>query len=99
MFNYVISDIHGNAERFSRLLSFLKKKHTDGNFKLYVIGDLFDRGYDSERVLSLICDNSSNVEVLKGNHEELFMKFMEHPTINYPNWQINGSYSKIVIFQ
>ena len=54
MNNYVISDIHGNAERFSELMTALNLKHPNKDYKLHIIGDLFDRGDDSERVLEII---------------------------------------------
>ena len=98
MNNYVVSDIHGNAERLEALLFLLRKKHPVGDYKLYVMGDLFDRGDESEKVLSLMLENAGNVEVLKGNHEWLFMKFMESPAKNYFAWQMNFSYSTIMSF-
>ena len=39
MNNYVVSDIHGNAERLEALLFLLRKKHPVGDYKLYVMGD------------------------------------------------------------
>ena len=98
MNNYVVSDIHGNAERLEALLFLLRSKHPVGDYKLYVMGDLFDRGDESEKVLSIIQENPGNIEVLKGNHEWLFMKFMESPMQNYLPWQMNFSYSTIMSF-
>ena len=98
MNNYVISDIHGNVERFSKLMSVLNEKHPNKDNMLYVLGDLFDRGEDGEEVLSTIFDNAENVFVLKGNHEALFMDFMEDPIENYIGWQMNYAYPTIISF-
>lgn len=98
MNNYVVSDIHGNAERLEALLFLLRRKHPVGDYKLYVLGDLFDRGDESQKVLSIVLENPGNIEVLKGNHEWLFMKFMESPVKNYMAWQMNFSYSTIMSF-
>lgn len=98
MNNYVISDIHGNVERFSKLMSVLNEKHPNKDYMLYVLGDLFDRGEDGEEVLSTIFDNAENVFVLKGNHEALFMDFMENPIENYVGWQMNYAYPTIISF-
>lgn len=98
MNNYVVTDIHGNAERLEALLQKLKSKHPVGDFKLYIMGDLFDRGDESAKVLSLVLKNQGNVEVLKGNHEYLFMNFMQSPAKNYISWQMNYSYPTIMSF-
>lgn len=98
MHNYVVSDIHGNAERLNELLSVLSKKHPQKDFNLYILGDLFDRGFDSEEVLSLITKNFKNIKVLLGNHEDLFMRFMQNPELNYIQWQGNFAYSTMGSF-
>lgn len=98
MKSYAVSDIHGNSERLAVLFDVLKKKHPKNDFKLYVIGDLFDRGDDSDEVLSLLHENYDNVKVLKGNHEALFMAFMQNPIDEYINWQMNYSYSTVASF-
>ena len=57
MHNYVISDIHGNSERFKHLLKILKERHPNGDFVLHIIGDIFDRGKTSAEVYNLIVEN------------------------------------------
>lgn len=98
MNNYVISDIHGNSERLFALLKILKKKHPKGDFVLHIIGDLFDRGDSSSKVFEIIKQNQKYIKVIKGNHEDLFMNFMENPELNYAKWQINFSYPTIISF-
>ncbi len=98
MNDYVASDIHGNAERLKALVAVLDKKHPNKNYVLHILGDLFDRGLESEEVLSLIFERYKNIHVLKGNHEDLFMSFMEYPKQEYYAWQMNYANPTIYSF-
>ena len=97
MFNYVVSDIHGNSERLRFLLSSLKRKHSNGDFMLHIIGDVFDRGKDSADVYQLLLKNKDNINLLLGNHEYIFMDFMEDPRLFF-EWQMNGAYPTLESF-
>ena len=48
MSTYVISDIHGNYEKYKRLLEMIDFKDQD---TLYVLGDVIDRGPEGIKVL------------------------------------------------
>lgn len=98
MDNYVISDVHGNAERLNAILKYLDMKHIRKDFKLYILGDLFDRGDDSAEVFNIIKKRQANIDVLKGNHESLFLNFMKKPCENYRKWQGNFAYTTIISF-
>lgn len=98
MNDYAVSDIHGNAERLKTLLSILDKKHPNKDYVLHILGDLFDRGPDSEELISLIGSRYNNIHVIKGNHEDLFMKFMEYPKQEYCYWQMNYSNPTVLSF-
>ena len=62
---YVVSDIHGCYEKFLKMVTKIGLKKTD---KLYVLGDVVDRGSDS---MELIFDlaGRENVRTLMGNHD------------------------------
>lgn len=68
--HYVISDIHNNNERLSRLLqkiNFSKEDH------LYILGDLFDRSThapDPVGVYFAILQLGGQCTIIKGNHDE-----------------------------
>ncbi len=98
MHNYVISDIHGNSERLGLLLNLLRNKHADGDFVLHIIGDIFDRGESSFRVYELLIKNQKNINLIFGNHEQLFMDFMESPKENFVYWQSNFAFPTIRSF-
>lgn len=63
---YVMADIHGQYGAFTRMLDKIKFSKGD---KLYIIGDVIDRG-DSVSVLKEIWSRD-NIEVLRGNHEDM----------------------------
>lgn len=62
---YVISDIHGNLDKFNEILE--KIKFTDNDL-LYVLGDIVDMG---ENPMELLCDLSMRYNVISivGDHD------------------------------
>lgn len=62
---YVMSDIHGNFEKYESMLKLINL--SDGD-ELYVIGDAIDRGKDGISVFRDIMQRP-NVHMLLGNHE------------------------------
>ena len=69
--DYCISDIHGNYDLFCRLLDKIKFCDKD---KLYVLGDIIDKGQDSIRLAKLLFF-IPNVCCIAGNHEYDFLKY------------------------
>ncbi len=73
MARYAITDIHGCAQTFGRLLTRLQLQNTD---QLFLLGDYIDRGPDSYGVLSIIwrmVHKGYQVTCLRGNHEQLLL--------------------------
>lgn len=62
---YVMSDIHGNFDKYESMLKLINL--SDGD-ELYAIGDAIDRGKDGIRVFRDIMQRP-NVHMLLGNHE------------------------------
>ena len=62
---YVISDIHGEYDKFMELLDRIGLKETD---TLYILGDVLDRGPDPIRVICKLME-MPNVIPIVGNHE------------------------------
>ncbi len=81
---YAISDIHGH---FSELASMITQIENEANIslggdKLVLLGDYIDRGTDSFKTLDLIKSTQfkwgkDNCIVLRGNHEEWFLDFLD----------------------
>ncbi len=62
---YVMSDLHGEAEKFEQMLQKIGFSDSD---ELYILGDIFDRGPEPIKILLRIMD-MPNVFPLLGNHE------------------------------
>ena len=104
---YVISDIHGEYDKFVELLDKIKLQDTD---TLYIIGDILDRGPNPIKTLLKLM-NMPNVICLVGNHELMAMECLEFLTKeitdksigemdekmidNLLTWQYNGSSTTI----
>lgn len=69
---YIIGDIHGCFKTFKALLSEIN--YNKKNDKLFLVGDLINRGPDSLSVLEYVYDNQDSCEFVLGNHE---LKIME----------------------
>lgn len=85
---YVLSDIHGRLKTLDRLL---ERASLGADDRLYILGDMVDRGPDPVGVMQL-CRSLANTEVLLGNHEQLMLDFFGHATEMAAtlNWAING---------
>ncbi|MDD2318870.1 MAG: metallophosphoesterase [Geobacteraceae bacterium] len=74
MNRYAIGDIHGGATTFRALLGKLGLRRGD---RLYLLGDLIDRGPDSRGVLDTILnlrEAGFTVRPIRGNHEDMLLR-------------------------
>ena len=69
--DYCISDIHGYYGLFCRLLEKIK---FGGGDRLYVLGDIIDKGPDGIRLAKLLF-SMPNAHCIAGNHEYDFLKY------------------------
>lgn len=67
---YCISDIHGHYELFCRLMDKIK---FGGGDRLFVLGDILDKGSDGVRLAKLLF-SMPNATCIAGNHEYDFVK-------------------------
>lgn len=74
---FAIGDIHGKLHMFKEML----KQWNPDNQQLVLLGDLIDRGEDSYGVVRLAQELSKKygAKVLTGNHEELFLSWLDTP--------------------
>lgn len=79
MLTYAITDVHGRFDLLERALNIIAA--LGGDHKLVFLGDYVDRGPDSRRVVERIMTLSTrpNVTVLRGNHEDIFVNYIERP--------------------
>ena len=96
---FVIGDIHGCAATLRRLVDdTLRPAPAD---RLYLLGDLIDRGPDSKGVLDFIFElreRGQSVSSVRGNHEEMCL----HAGDGYFEmdlWSANGGLATLESFQ
>lgn len=87
---FVISDIHGEYEKFEELM-----KHWDPEtMNLAILGDMIDRGENSlkvvQKVMRLKKEYQDQVVVLKGNHEDMLLLFLEVQDYETGDWYFNN---------
>ncbi len=71
---YVLSDLHGEYEGFMTLLD---KIGFGDNDKMYILGDVIDRGKKPIDLLEFI-SKQSDMELILGNHEEMFLSYLSN---------------------
>lgn len=71
---YVMSDIHGMADLFKRMLEQIGFSDED---TLYILGDMIDRGPDPAGILDFVMSHK-NVIALRGNHEDGFAEWYDN---------------------
>lgn len=85
---YCVSDIHGDLERFDKLLEKINFSDED---TMYVIGDVVDRGKEPVKLLIKIME-TPNITLLEGNHEEMMSLGLDpiHEKRILHIWKWNG---------
>ena len=71
---YVLSDIHGNLQRFE---SIMKQINLQPDDTLYILGDVVDRNPDGIKILRKLM-KMPNVKMLIGNHEYMMLNAVGH---------------------
>lgn len=92
---YVASDIHGFYSKFHKAL-------TEAGFfvdvephKLVILGDIFDRGSEAEKLQAFILELMERDEVIliQGNHEDLYVDLVtKDGGVAYRHHKHNGTY-------
>lgn len=75
---FAIGDVHGCAVELEALLEKLALHSHD---TVVFVGDYIDRGPASRQVIDIVLElrKRCHVVTLKGNHEAMFLDFLEHP--------------------
>ncbi len=89
MAHYVMSDLHGEADRFHAMLEKIQFSPED---TLYILGDVVDRGPDGIKLLREIME-TSNAVMLLGNHEYMMLQYMSPNAAekDIRRWNRNGN--------
>ncbi|WP_157454776.1 metallophosphoesterase [Carnobacterium maltaromaticum] len=85
---FAIGDIHGQIQLFEKLLTNWNPEKQ----QLVLIGDLGDRGENPKAcfLLGKKLVEEHGAVYLKGNHEDLLLRFLENPEERYENYCLNG---------
>lgn len=77
---YVVSDVHGFYTQFNKALEEKGYFSDQGEKKLIILGDLFDRGKECRELQSFIVDliDKDEVILVKGNHEDLIEELVDN---------------------
>ena len=92
---YVIGDIHGSLGPLEALLGqILEDWGQDAALPVTFLGDYVDRGEQSREVVQLLRGLAGapgwQVICLRGNHEQMLLRFLENPERAGPQWLRNG---------
>jgi len=89
---YAVGDIHGRADLLERLHQSICEHATKGPAEItktiVYLGDYVDRGFDSKGVIDFLLETrlqDFKSIYLKGNHEDMLLRFLEDPSIG-PSW-------------
>lgn len=85
---YVMSDLHGQEAAFFQMLEKINFSKED---RLYIIGDVVDRGAGGVRLLRYI-EKQENMKLFRGNHEDMMIKSCTDETRDewFDTWMFNG---------
>lgn len=73
MASYVLSDLHGQYDLFCAML---EKINFGENDKMYILGDIVDRGAHGIKILEK-CMQDKRITLLLGNHEDIMLKMLD----------------------
>lgn len=87
--HYVMSDLHGELDRFDKML---KKIDFSPNDTLYILGDVVDRGPDPIPLLRRVMA-TPNIIMLLGNHEHMMLRYFSPDATEREirHWNRNGN--------
>lgn len=89
MSTYLMSDLHGQGARFRAML---EKIHFSPEDRLFILGDVVDRGPDGISLLLEIME-TSNITLLLGNHEHMMNRYLSPAAtdVDIRRWDKNGN--------
>ena len=95
---YGIGDVHGRLDLLRDLMDRIDRDNADrppAKTFIILVGDLVDRGPDSKGVIDYLLHRSERPEamvILKGNHEEMFLRVLDGEEEVVDDWLSYGGY-------
>jgi len=87
MRHLITTDIHGQYDEF--MLALENARYDEASDRLVLLGDCIDRGRQSREVLDYVAgllERERDVELLRGNHEDILQAFLEGRTGALKDW-------------
>lgn len=99
---YAVGDIHGRLDLLRELYARIDRDSddADGASTIVFLGDYVDRGPDSAGVIDFLLnevDPRFSPVFLKGNHEDLWRRFLDQPELG-PTWFATGGVMTVVSY-
>jgi len=93
-----MSDIHGQYDKFMAMLELINFNDED---RLYILGDVVDRGPHSIKILKYIMKNQYNIKMLMGNHDDWMCEYysLDNKNLNNHQWFTQGGYKTYEEFE
>jgi len=88
---FVVGDVHGRADLLRMMLDEFKVL-APGTYKVVFLGDLIDRGPDSQLVVDMALETVETLpgsRVIRGNHESVMLNFLlgiDHRAETFQRW-------------
>lgn len=97
---YAVSDIHGHYKELIEFLNEAGFDETNSNHLLISCGDMFDRGSESLQVYQYLkrLSDKKRAIVLKGNHDIMFINYLNGTSISPFNYIHNGTNTTLADF-
>ena len=98
---YVIGDVHGRHDLLEQLMEMIETDRREQMAQTVFVGDLIDRGPDSQRVLHTVRNMTLAQDkyiCLMGNHERMMLDFLADPISLGPRWIRNGGRETLASF-
>lgn len=97
---FAIGDVHGCLSQLGKLLLEIDKR--DNAPKIVCLGDMIDRGDHSAGVLQLLLalsrEMGDQLVCLRGNHEQMMLRFLEDPDRYESRWLSHGGLQTLASF-
>jgi serine/threonine protein phosphatase 1 len=100
---YAMGDIHGRLDLLDEMLEIIEQDDASrepAQTALIFLGDYVDRGSDSKGVVDRLTDGllqSTATVILKGNHEDFLLSFLDEPGSGL-NWLHNGGETTLMSY-
>lgn len=105
---YAVGDVHGRFDLLAPLIRAIAEdaEKLSARPRLVFMGDYVDRGEQSRQVLDYVFElagpdaarTDGDVVMLRGNHEEMLLEFLEEPERGGARWLRNGGLQTLLSY-